>query len=94
VKRTERRGGPKIHSNGVIRTTVEIGRILFGLVVAALGLYPTLAPYNAARLGERLDAIGSRRSWVTIEPTTWNVRLTRIAGVLTVVFGLVVAVGP
>ena len=73
---------------------MEIGRIVFGLAVAAVGLYPTLAPYTAARLGERFDASGSRRSWVTVEPTDWNVRLTRIAGVLTVLFGLVIAVQP
>jgi hypothetical protein len=73
---------------------MEIGRVLFGLVVAVFGLYPTLALYNAARLGKRFDAIGSERRWVTVEPTAWNVRLTRIAGALTVVVGLLIAVQP
>ena len=73
---------------------MEIGRVLFGLAVAAFGLYPTLAPYNSARLGERFDAIGSERHWVTVEPTDWSVRLTRVAGVLTVAFGLLIAAQP
>lgn len=46
-------------------------------------------PYRLARFGERLDAIGSKRSWSEVEPAGWKVLVTRIAGVGIILIGVV-----
>lgn len=40
-----------------------------------------------------MQGIGSTRSWDEIEPADWNVSLTRVAGILFVVVGLLWFVG-
>jgi len=47
-----------------------------------------------ARFEERLDAIGSKRSWGAVEPAEWKVVLTRVAGGALVLFGLLLFFSP
>jgi len=60
---------------------------MFGLVLLAVGLYGAFRPYQLARFGEQLDAIGSKRSLGEVEPADWNVFFTRIVSVALSVFG-------
>lgn len=64
-----------------------------GPVLVAFGLPGAIWPYRTARLGERVQGIGSNRSWDEIEPADWNVSVTRVAGILFTVVGLLWAVG-
>jgi hypothetical protein len=66
---------------------------LVGLFLAAFGLPGALWPYRVARFQERVQGIGSSRSWDEIEPADWNVSLTRAAGILFTVVGLLWFVG-
>jgi len=70
---------------------VDVGLLALSVFFAGWGLLLAARPYRVARLGERVDAIGSRRSWNSVEPTDWNVRLTRAVGVGLALFGLLVA---
>lgn len=63
----------------------EIGA---GLFLLALGLPAALVPAPIARFSERTDAIGSKRSWLQVEPTAWKVRLTRATGIVFAIGGL------
>jgi hypothetical protein len=65
-----------------------------GFVLLAFGVPGAVWPYRMARLGERVDAVGSRRSWSEVEPSDWNVSLTRAVGVCCTVVGLLWVVGP
>jgi len=49
-----------------------------------------IKPYELSRFEERLDAIGSKRSWSEVEPADWTVALTRVFGVGITLFGLLV----
>ena len=70
---------------------VDVGLLALSVFFAGWGLLLAARPYRAARLDERTDAIGSRRSWNSVEPTDWNVQMTRIVGVGLALFGLLVA---
>jgi len=70
---------------------VDVRLLAISAFFAGSGFLLAARPYRVARLGERLDAIGSRRSWNSVEPTDWNVRLTRAVGVGFALFGLLVA---
>ena len=70
---------------------VDVPVLALSVFLAGWGLLLAARPYRVARFGERLDAIGSRRSWNSVEPTDWNVRMTRIVGVGLALFGLLVA---
>lgn len=59
----------------------------FMLVLGVLGL---LWPYEVTRFGERVDAIGSKRSWSSVEPADWNVRLTRAMSVVFLVLSVAI----
>ncbi|WP_170836874.1 hypothetical protein [Haloferax larsenii] len=39
-----------------------------------------MKPRRSARVLEQLNAIGSKRNLRTVEPTGWNITLTRIVG--------------
>jgi hypothetical protein len=52
-----------------------------------------LYPYRLARFEERLDAIGSKRSWNEVEPAGWKVFLNRIVGAAMALFGGLVVAG-
>lgn len=58
------------------------------LPVILLGAVCALRPYRIARFNERLDAIGSRRSWSSVEPADWNVALTKYGGVFIALLGV------
>lgn len=60
---------------------------VIGLLLVALGLPSAIWPTPFARFGERLDAIGSKRSWSEVEPADWYVGLTRLVGIGMVIFG-------
>ncbi|QLH84500.1 hypothetical protein [Halosimplex pelagicum] len=48
-----------------------------GVALLTVGLFGVLRPYTVALWRERLDAVGSTRSWDEIEPTDWRVSLAR-----------------
>ncbi|WP_436906804.1 hypothetical protein [Halosimplex marinum] len=48
-----------------------------GAVLLTVGLFGVFRPYTVALWRERLDAVGSTRSWDEIEPTDWRVRIAR-----------------
>ncbi|MFC7073771.1 hypothetical protein ACFQJ7_07810 [Halovenus rubra] len=50
-------------------------------VLLVFGLPAAVWPYKIARFNERLDGIGSRRSWSEIEPADWRIALTRVIGI-------------
>jgi len=52
------------------------------------GLPGAIWPYKLAQFEERLDSIGSKRSWSDVEPADWKVVLTRITGVGIALFGV------
>ncbi|PSP55616.1 hypothetical protein BRC82_04875 [Halobacteriales archaeon QS_1_67_19] len=53
-----------------------------------MGVPLAVWPYKMSRFEERLDAIGSKRSWSAVEPADWKVALNRVLGVLFVVVGI------
>lgn len=64
--------------------------VAIGAFLLVWGLLMATWPYRLARLNERLDAIGSRRTWAAVEPADWNVSLARNGGRVLVVFGALV----
>ncbi len=64
-----------------------LGRAVFGGILILVGLAGAVRPYEVARLGEMLDAIG-RRSSGPVEPAGWNVTLTRVIGIGAVLAGV------
>ncbi|WP_254824355.1 hypothetical protein [Haloglomus halophilum] len=60
-----------------------------GLFIFLAGLVGAALPRTTATLGERIDAIGSTRSWDEVEPTSWNVTWTRFWGVVLMFLGVV-----
>jgi hypothetical protein len=52
-----------------------------------VGIPTLLYPYKVARFEERLDGIGSKRSWSEIEPAEWKVLLNRLVGFILVAIG-------
>lgn len=62
--------------------------LVIGLLVSVQGLLMSWKPYRVARFGERIDAIGSKRRWTKVEPSDWNVTLTRRLGPFAIIFGL------
>ena len=48
----------------------------------------TWKPYRLAKFGEQIDAIGSKRRLTKVEPTDWNVTLTRRLGPVLSFLGL------
>lgn len=53
---------------------VDVGLLALSAIFAGYGLLLAARPYRVARLDERTDAIGSRRSWNSVEPTTGTCR--------------------
>lgn len=70
---------------------VSVQGIIVGLAIAAVGVAWYRGSYRMARLGERLDSIGSKRPWSEVEPADWNVALTASIGLGLVLVGLFVA---
>lgn len=58
------------------------------VVLLVFGLPGAVWPYKYARFEERIDAIGSKRSWSEVEPADWKVRLTRVIGTAMVIGGV------
>ena len=63
---------------------------ILGTVLLAIGIASAVRPYEVARFEDRLDAIGSTRSWSEIEPADWKVLLTRLGGIAVSLFGVLV----
>ncbi|WEL20344.1 hypothetical protein [Halorhabdus sp. BNX81] len=68
-----------------------IGYTVISAVPTGLGLLAVFRPYTLALWEERLDSIGSKRDWETVEPTDWKVSLTRTQGGILLLFGLFIA---
>lgn len=64
-----------------------------GLFLVAFGLVGAVLPRATAGAGEILDARYSRSDPSEIEPAEWNVRLTRLVGIATILYGLFLVVG-
>ncbi len=65
-----------------------------GLFLLLFGLPGAVFPYELARLGEQIDAIGSTTPAEEVEPADWNVTLTRMICIVMAAFGvLTVAIG-
>ena len=62
-----------------------------GILLVALGLPGAVWPYEFARLEERIDSIGSKRSWHDVEPADWKGSLTRAVGIGMVLVGALMA---
>lgn len=58
------------------------------LILLVLGVPGAVWPYKMARLEEQFDSIGSKRSWSEVEPADWKVTLTRVVGVVMLLFGI------
>lgn len=66
----------------------------FGLVLLVAGLASYRRPYYLTLLGEQIDAIGSTTPVSEVEPSDWNVFLTKVIGGGVALFGAaVLAVG-
>lgn len=61
---------------------------LFAYLFFLLGLPAALIPYRLSRLTERIQAIGSKRSWSEVEPADWRTRLTSVTGIGMVLLGV------
>lgn len=70
----------------------DLELLLAGVFLFVLGLPALIWPYESAKLGEQLDAIGSSRSLREVEPAGWKVSLTKLMGVGLSGGGLVAAV--
>ncbi|WP_323676272.1 hypothetical protein [Halorubellus sp. PRR65] len=64
---------------------MELG---LAIVLLVFGLPGAVWPYKMARLEERFDSIGSKRSWSEVETADWKVILTRVVGVLMALVGV------
>ncbi|ELZ73694.1 hypothetical protein C457_00365 [Haloferax prahovense DSM 18310] len=62
--------------------------LLVAAVFLAVGLPAAAFPSRVSKLGERVDAIGSKTSKDEVEPAEWNVTLTRFVGVFTSALGV------
>ena len=62
--------------------------LILGLLFTVWGILMTWKPYRLAKLEEQIDAIGSKRRSTKVEPTDWNVTLTRRLGPVLGFFGL------
>jgi|APHM01.1.fsa_nt_gi hypothetical protein len=60
-----------------------------GFVSIIVGILFSLYPYKTARFEERLDGIGSKRSWSEIEPADWKVLLNRFSGLVAIAIGVI-----
>jgi hypothetical protein len=69
------------------------GSVMVALFFLLFGGLGALYPYELARFGEQLDAIGSTTRASDVEPAGWNVALTRIVSIGMVVFGLLSGAG-
>jgi len=69
-------------SNGMVRYLV------LGFLFTVWGVLMTWKPYRLAKFGEQIDAIGSKRRLTKVEPTDWNVTLTRRLGPVLSFLGL------
>jgi hypothetical protein len=62
---------------------------VLSLMLIIVGIPTLLYPYKVARFEERLDGIGSKRSWSEIEPAEWKVLLNRLTGFILVAIGVI-----
>jgi hypothetical protein len=63
----------------------EVQAIGFFLLV--YGLPGAVWPHRVAKLGEQLQSIGRKGPFSEVEPTDWNVGLTRVLGILATITG-------
>jgi len=71
---------------------VRISWLLLGLFFLGTGLYGAIRPYELARFTEQIDALGSRHDVGSVEPTDWNVRLTRLVSLFLALCGVTIVV--
>lgn len=60
--------------------TAENAAVL-GMILLPIGLLQWRYAEPLARIEEQFDAIGSKRSWSSVEPAEWKVLLTKYTGV-------------
>lgn len=67
--------------DGVRHHMTNLEMLLAGVFFFVLGLPALIWPYESAKLGEQLDAIGSSRRMAEVEPAGWKVSLTKFMGI-------------
>lgn len=73
--------------------TPAVWNAFLGLLLVGGGAAGHRYAYEVTRFGEQLDAIGSTTRSSEVEPTDWNVMVTKLCSVAAVVVGLAVLVG-
>ena len=63
------------------------------VVLLVFGLPMVIWPYKISRFEERMDSIGSKRSWSEVEPADWKVFANRVLGILFVLIGIAGVLG-
>ena len=61
---------------------------VLAVFLLAIGIPNAVWPYKFAKFEERIDSIGSKRSWSEVEPADWKVALTRVVGIGIALFAL------
>ena len=71
---------------------IDVGKMLFGLVLLVGGVLSYRYAYELSRLGERIDSIGSTTSWDEVEPTNWRVLLSQLSSVIVAGVGVLMVI--
>ncbi|MFC7205114.1 hypothetical protein ACFQJC_16470 [Haloferax namakaokahaiae] len=61
---------------------------LVGVMFLAFGLPGAVFPCRVTKLGEQIDAFGSKTPRDEVEPAEWNVTLTRFGGIFATALGV------
>lgn len=78
--------------DAVRRYVADLELLLAGIFLFVLGIPALIWQYESAKLGERMDAIGSSRGIEAVELAAWKVSLTKFLGVALSGGGVVAAV--
>jgi hypothetical protein len=69
---------------------IRVSWLVTGLFFLLVGLYGAVRPDEMARFTEQVDALGSKRDVGAVEPTDWNVRLTRLVSLFPALCGVAI----
>lgn len=69
-----------------------MAQFIFAAFLLLIGFPLAKWPYKITRYGEQIDSIGSKRAWSDVEPTDWNVNLTKFFGYGLILFGMILII--